>query len=119
MAFVRNRWDKPIPELDATDPSQLLGLGLTPGNACSFFPHHTAAHAALVAAQQPALGHSCVWLAEQAAGAPPPSAATEGSESAAISVMPLAAVGAVEYWASLTGDAKDAAPLPRDPLEVI
>jgi hypothetical protein len=33
--------------------------------------------------------------------------------------MPLAAVGAVEYWASLTGDAKDAAPLPRDPLEVI
>ena len=95
-----------MPELDVTDPAQMVGLGLTPGNACSFFPHHTPEYVALVEANQPTLDHPCVCLAERAAGSSSSlESSREAGDSAMTSLLDLGSAGVVPYWESLTNSA--------------
>lgn len=101
MQNVSNRWDKPVPELDVTDPDHMLGLGLTPGNSCSFFPHHSSDYVDLVVANQPTLGHQCVCLAERASVSPTTAASSqEDGDLAANLPSDLDSADAAPYWAS-------------------
>ena len=57
-------WDKPVPELDVSDPRELQGLDLCGGR--SFFPHFEPGEwGALVADKAAELDHKCVCLEER------------------------------------------------------
>lgn len=85
-------WDKPVSELDVSNPSQMRGLRLV-NDDVSFFPHFTEEWAGVVSSQVQSLKHNrCVCLAEHQS---PPCQSHLPSSTGARSGARV-----VDYWVS-------------------